>query len=217
MVVPRRQGILEVQPHHRELDASGAPLARPQTIRTIGSSSVTQSRAREIRDAKLEDLSALSELCIRTFKETFFEDNEPENMALYIEKAFSIDQLTTELREDTSRFLLAFDEDHEQPVAYAKLRSDRRDPAVSGPDPIEIERLYVDQPGLGRGFGSALMEACLGAAREANHKTIWLGVWEHNPRAIAFYQRWGFETVGSHTFRLGTDDQVDLIMKRPVD
>ena len=60
------------------------------------------------------------------------------------------------------------------------------------------------------------MRASLDAARSAGHRTIWLGVWERNARAISFYERWVFEKVGDHVFRLGSDDQTDLIMARPV-
>ncbi len=176
----------------------------------------------QIRDASLDDAQALSDLSTQTFKQTFDEHNDPADMDLYLNEAFSVEQLTQEFQEPGSRFLLAFSPgSHEPgsdvPVAYAKLRFGRCEPEISGPDPMEIERLYVDQSGIGKGFGSALMEACLQVARNTGLKTIWLGVWEHNHRALTFYQRWGFEVVGSHPFRLGTDDQIDLLMERPVE
>jgi len=64
--------------------------------------------------------------------------------------------------------------------------------------------------------GAALMRASLDAARLSGHRTLWLGVWERNTRAISFYEQWQFATVGEHKFRLGSDNQTDLIMARPV-
>ena len=84
------------------------------------------------------------------------------------------------------------------------------------PDPVELQRLYVDRTAMGRGVGAALMRATLDAARSAGYRTLWLGVWERNARAISFYERWQFETVGDHVFRLGSDHQTDLIMARRV-
>lgn len=100
--------------------------------------------------------------------------------------------------------------------AYAKLRTGTTDPSVTGSGPVELQRLYVDRSAIGYGVGAALMRASLDAARLAGHRTIWLGVWELNARAISFYERWQFQTVGDHKFRLGSDHQTDLIMVRPV-
>lgn len=60
------------------------------------------------------------------------------------------------------------------------------------------------------------MQAALDIAQSTGYRTIWLGVWERNTRAISFYTRWGFETVGDHVCRMGSDEQRDLIMARPV-
>jgi len=120
------------------------------------------------------------------------------------------------LANNANTFLLAFVNDGEQPIGYAKLRTGTTDPSVTGPDPVELERLYVDRNAIGHGVGAALMRASLGAARSAGHRTLWLGVWERNIRAISFYAKWGFETVGDHVFRLGADAQRDLIMERSV-
>ena len=101
----------------------------------------------------------------------------------------------------------------EQPAGYAKLRTGHADPSVTGPEPVELERLYVGRHVIGSGVGAALMQASLDAAQAAGHRTVWLGVWERNARAISFYVKWGFRIVGEHTFMLGTDAQRDLIME----
>jgi ribosomal protein S18 acetylase RimI-like enzyme len=170
-------------------------------------------RIRAATPADAEPLAALAE---RTFRDTFADDNSTEDMEAYVRDSFSLDRVRAELADDANTFLLAFVEGEEQPDGYAKLRTGTTDPSVTGPDPIELQRLYVDRSAIGHGVGAALMWASLEAARSAGHRTLWLGVWDRNARAISFYQRWHFETVGDHEFRLGSDRQMDLIMARPV-
>ena len=172
-----------------------------------------QPRIRAATPADAESLAALAE---QTFRDTFADHNSTEDMEAYVRDSFSLDRVRAELADDTNTFLLAFVDGEEQPDGYAKLRTGTTDPSVTGPDPVELQRLYVDQRAIGHGVGAALMRASLEAARSAGHRTLWLGVWDRNAPAISFYQRWWFETVGDHEFRLGSDRQTDLIMARPV-
>lgn len=169
-----------------------------------------------IRPATPTDAEPLAALAERTFRDTFADDNEAGDMEAYVRASFALDQVRTELADGANTFLLAFVDGSEDPTGYAKLRTGTTDPSVKGPDPVELERLYVDRSAIGHGVGAALIRACLDAAQSGGHRTLWLGVWERNARAISFYERWGFETVGDHVFRIGSDDQTDLIMERPV-
>ncbi|HYE95162.1 MAG TPA: GNAT family N-acetyltransferase, partial [Rubricoccaceae bacterium] len=169
-----------------------------------------------IRPATPADAETLAALAERTFRDTFAADNTADDMEAYVRDAFGLDRVRAELEDAANTFLLAFVNGGEQTVGYAKLRTGATDPSVTGPAPVELERLYVDRGALGHGVGAALLRASLDAARSAGHRTLWLGVWERNARAISFYERWGFETVGDHVFRLGSADQRDLIMERPV-
>jgi ribosomal protein S18 acetylase RimI-like enzyme len=169
-----------------------------------------------IRPAHAGDVDRLAALAARTFKDAFGKDNAPNDTVSYINESFSPERLRAELGNADNLFLLAFLAEADSPVGYAKLRSGTLDPSVNGPDPVELERLYVDQGAIGSGIGAALMRAVLDTARRGGHRTLWLGVWERNARAIAFYERWGFEVVGEHVFRLGSDEQTDLIMHRAV-
>ena len=169
-----------------------------------------------IRAATPADAGPLAALAGRTFRDTFAEDNAADDVEAYVRDSFSLDRVRAELTEDANTFLLAFVDGVGQPAGYAKLRTGTTDPSVTGPDPVELERLYVDRDVIGHGVGAALMRAALDEARSAGHRTLWLGVWERNARATAFYERWGFETVGDHVFRLGSDDQTDLILALPV-
>ncbi|GAB5536952.1 MAG: GNAT family N-acetyltransferase [Rubricoccaceae bacterium] len=170
-----------------------------------------------IRTAGTEDAGALAALAARTFHDSFADENAKADMDAYVHEAFSPTRVHVELANPANVFLLALTEGSDELIGYAKLRTGEADPCVSGPSPVELHRLYVDQPAIGMGVGAALMEASLKAARACGHETLWLGVWEENPRAIAFYERWGFTCVGTHIFRLGSDDQIDLVMERPVE
>jgi len=168
-----------------------------------------------LRSAHLDDAALLAALAEQTFRDSFADENAQEDMDAYVQSAFSPARIQIELANPANVFLLASAED--RLIGYAKLRVGTTDPSVRGASPVELHRLYVDQSAIGTGVGAALMEASLNAARAGGHQTLWLGVWEQNPRAIAFYERWGFTRVGNHVFRLGSDDQIDLVMERPVD
>lgn len=166
-----------------------------------------------IRIATLEDARTIRDLGINTFQDTFGKSNTPEDMKLYLDKSFSAEQVESELSEILTTFVLAYD--GEQVVGYAKLRaSDTIPEGLNSTNAIEIERIYSAKEYIGKQVGKALIEWCLSYAKLNGFDTVWLGVWEHNPRAIAFYQKWGFEQFGSHPFLLGTDLQTDLLMKK---
>lgn len=175
----------------------------------VGWSGVIHMRPATSADA--EPLAALAE---RTFRDTFAADNSSDDMDAYVRASFALDQVRAELADPASAFILACATSESSPIGYAKLRTGTSDPSVQGPTPIELERLYVDHRVIGHGVGAALMQASLDHARSRGHETLWLGVWERNARASAFYQKWGFRIVGDHVFQLGTDAQRDLIMER---
>ena len=165
-----------------------------------------------IRHGAPADAALLSELGARTFSETFAVDNTPEDLAAYLATSFSVAQQTAELEDPAATFLIA--EIDGSAVGYAKLRYGEPEKGIEGVNPIELVRLYVSREWLGRRVGEQLMRACLDEARKAGHDTIWLGVWERNNRAQAFYRKWDFRTVGEHMFKLGSDLQRDLVMQR---
>jgi diamine N-acetyltransferase len=101
-------------------------------------------------------------------------------------------------------------------VAYVQLRLDAALPAISSERPVEIQRFYVDASHHGAGLAHRLMAHVLARAQAAGAAALWLGVWERNFRALAFYRKWRFDVVGEHTFKLGDDPQRDLVMCRDV-
>ena len=172
-----------------------------------------------VRDATRADVDLLMDLCRRTFEDAFGADNTPADMAEYGAIAFSRSQILTEVLTPHSIFLLAYDAalHPDQPLGYARLLGGLADASVTGPHPVELCRLYLEPWAIGRGYGKALMQACLDRAAAEGYQTLWLGVWEHNERAQTFYDRWGFQRVGSHGFQLGQDLQTDFILARPVE
>lgn len=160
--------------------------------------------------AKESDDKILAELGEKTFRETFAKDNKASDMDYFVRKTFGPELQKNELNDSRRQIFLALD--GSVPVAYLHLFDGPVDPSVTGPNPIELLRLYVDSPWHGKGLAHQLMETAIKTSRERGFKTLWLGVWENNLKAQAFYKKWKFRETGSHIFQLGADPQVDLIM-----
>jgi ribosomal protein S18 acetylase RimI-like enzyme len=167
-----------------------------------------------IRMATSTDAVRLSELAARTFSDAFAADNRPEDMAVYLAASFTVERQAAELADPEVTTLLA--EIGSELAGYAQLRSGPAPEEVTDPAAHELVRFYVDRHHHGRGVAQSLMAAVLAAARERGARTLWLGVWERNLRAIAFYGKSGFVDVGSHEFWLGSDRQTDRLMARPI-
>ncbi|MCB0165300.1 MAG: GNAT family N-acetyltransferase [Anaerolineae bacterium] len=167
-----------------------------------------------IHPATAADAAMLAEFGTMAFAAAFVADNNPEDMAAYLAEAFSPAKQQSELADPASRFLIA--EAGGVMAGYAQIKARSVEEGVTGRNPIELVRIYTDPERIGQGIGAALMSACLEAARQGGHDVIWLGVWEKNHRAQAFYRRWGFVKVGTHIFQLGADAQTDWILQRQV-
>jgi ribosomal protein S18 acetylase RimI-like enzyme len=167
-----------------------------------------------IRPAGPADARALAILAAEAFTDTFGPDNTPTDMAMYLASAFGESVQRAEIDDPRNTILLA--ERGGGTVGYAMLREGDAPEAVGDDAAIEIVRLYSFTRWIGTGVGAALMQRCLDEVAARGRPTIWLGVWERNARAIAFYRRWGFTDVGSHSFQLGTDRQTDRVMARRV-
>lgn len=166
------------------------------------------------RQASPDDAVLLAALGAGTFTDTFAADNDPRDMAEYLAGAFGDEIQRAELED--SRHTVYFAERNGEPCGYAMLREGPAPACIRDWDAIEILRLYAVQRFIGIGIGATLMQRCLTEAASRGKSTIWLGVWEHNARAISFYRRWGFADVGTQEFMLGRDRQRDRVMARPV-
>jgi len=168
-----------------------------------------------IRHAGVADVDAYSAFARRVASETFAAQNDPENFALYLAETFGPAQQAREVTDATGSVLLA--EAAGELAGYAYLRAVPAPECVEGERPIEIARFYVAAEWHGRGLARALMAATAAEGTRLGARTLWLGVWERNPRAIAFYAKCGFRDVGSHRFMVGTDAQNDRLMAADVD
>ncbi len=169
-----------------------------------------------IREATDADARLLTDLSYTTFWDAFAHHpkNAPDDLAHYMRQAFNIEQITQELADPMSTFLVA--EIDGKPVGYAKLIVGSIEDGVTAKRPIELSRLYSQQEYIGKGVGQNLMDACFDFAAARGHDVMWLGVWEFNPRAQRFYEKNGFRLVGRHVFQLGSDPQIDLLMQREI-
>ena len=170
----------------------------------------------KIRRAVVEDATILTDLAYKTFWDAFAHHpkNAPDDLNHYMRQAFSIEQVSIELADPKNSFLIA--EIEGELAGYAKLVFDNIEPGVTADKPVELARLYSHQKSLGQGVGQKLMDACLDRSSEAGCDVMWLGVWEYNPRAKAFYEKYDFREVGKHVFQLGSDPQTDLLMQRDI-
>jgi ribosomal protein S18 acetylase RimI-like enzyme len=165
-----------------------------------------------IRYAIPDDAAALSALATRTFHDTYAAFNTPENMAAHLAATFTPDRQRIEIETPGTFIVLA---QHEQAlIAYAHVVSTIVPPPVGDAHALEIKRFYVDRAWHGCGVAQRLMTKTIASAAERGAATVWLTVWDQNPRAIAFYRKVGFRDVGLYPFRLGTDVQTDLLMIR---
>ncbi|MGI9106409.1 MAG: GNAT family N-acetyltransferase [Pyrinomonadaceae bacterium] len=170
-----------------------------------------------VRRATADDAESLAALGASTFYETFVESCRPEDMRAYLSATFGVAQQWAELADPRSIFFIAEAEGTAAAAAavgYAKLFRGETPACVMANAAVELARLYVERDWHGRGVGEALMREMLDEAGRLGCQTIWLGVWEHNERAIAFYRKWQFEVVGEHIFQVGDDPQNDLLMER---
>jgi diamine N-acetyltransferase len=166
-----------------------------------------------IRRATVADAAALAEFGARTFFETFAVDNTPEDMRLFLASTWQPDLQRAEILDNGLDTLLALDA-REALAGFAQVRVAHPPAGIEVRSPVELKRFYVDKPWQGQGVARMLMEAAEQAARARGAREFWLGVWERNERAQAFYRKCGFRKVGKQIFVVGTDPQTDDVMLR---
>jgi len=165
-----------------------------------------------IREATKDDALLIADLSRQTFYDTFAADNTKEDMELFLNKQFTKGRLILEVGAPENTFLLAYY--NTEAAGYVKLREGRQPKSLGTKNALEIARLYAVSSMIGRGVGKELMKASIEIAKERGKEVIWLGVWERNQRAIAFYEKWGFEKFDEWDFLLGNDVQRDWLMKK---
>ncbi len=158
-----------------------------------------------------DHVEQLQHMSKKIFLVSFFHLNNPEDITSYVEKAFSVEQLSIELQNPDSVFYFAMVAG--VPIGYLKLNQRSAQTELKDENGLEIERIYVDAAHQGKKVGQLLLDFAIDQARKQRLDYVWLGVWEHNPGAIRFYERSGFVRFGQHTFMIGNDPQTDFLMK----
>jgi ribosomal protein S18 acetylase RimI-like enzyme len=164
-----------------------------------------------IQRATETDLIDLQSISILTFRQAFEQFNTADDMQLYLENCLSIEQLNKEMETEVSSFFLAKIDG--ETIGYLKLNCGISDQNELDGQGLEIERIYVVEEYHGAGIGQELYSIAEEKATEIRATHLWLGVWEHNPRAIRFYEKLGFEPFGNQKFILGKDIQTDILMR----
>ncbi|MCL6601652.1 MAG: GNAT family N-acetyltransferase [Paenibacillus sp.] len=166
----------------------------------------------KIKKCSLEDLQILQQISIETFIDTFKDQNSPENMKACLERSFNSRKLERELSNISSAFFFIYF--NELLAGYLKVNINDAQSEQMGDESLEIERIYIRNKFQGKGFGKYLLNKAVEIATIQNKKMIWLGVWELNTNAIAFYKNMGFVQTGAHSFYLGDEEQIDFIMTK---
>jgi diamine N-acetyltransferase len=167
-----------------------------------------------IRECTHEDLFILQKISEETFYETFKDQNSPENMKAYLKRAFNLNQLEKELSNISSRFFFIYL--NNEVAGYLKVNTNEAQSEEMGDEALEIERIYIKDHFQKHGLGQSLYNKAIEVAVEHNKKKIWLGVWERNENAIAFYKKMGFVQTGTHSFYMGDEEQIDMIMTKTI-
>lgn len=165
-----------------------------------------------IKECTIKDSSKLQKVSYETFNETFKHQNSSENMNAYLQKAFNLNQLEKELSNILSQFFFVYF--NNEVAGYLKVNLNDAQSEKMCNDSIEIERIYIKKQFQKHGLGKYLFNKALEIAQESNKKKIWLGVWEKNDNAIAFYKKMGFVQTGTHSFFMGDEEQIDFIMTK---
>ena len=166
---------------------------------------------KSVTPSEIDQLAAISR---QTFSETFSAGNSEENLKKYLAEELSAEKLTAELNNPNSEFYFA--ELDGKIIGYLKLNFGQAQTELQDQAAVEIERIYVLKEFHGKHVGQLLYQKAIEVARQKNADYIWLGVWEENPRAINFYKKNGFAEFDKHIFRLGNDEQTDIMMKLPL-
>jgi ribosomal protein S18 acetylase RimI-like enzyme len=168
-----------------------------------------------IRALRADEATPYSAFAERLFRETYTDGYDPADIDEYVAHAFSPLQQWRELTEPGGR-VLVIEDSRNGLLGFAHLRQSPAPPALGGRHAVEISRFYVDRPWHGHGIARVLMSACIAEARSREADALWLLVYQHNPRAVAFYEKSGFQKSGTAKFQLGKRVDDDWLMVRSV-
>ncbi|NER17083.1 GNAT family N-acetyltransferase [Spongiivirga citrea] len=165
----------------------------------------------QFKKCDLGDLHKLRELSEETFIDAFEKHNNPEDFKAYVDTAFSLNAIKSQLINPSTAFYFVIKD--EEIIGYFKVNEQDAQSDLHLENTLELERVYVVKQAQGNGYGTIILNEIIDKAKSQKMKAIWLGVWEHNTDAIRFYERYGFKKFGSHPYWLGNDKQTDFVMR----
>ncbi|MEK7431617.1 MAG: GNAT family N-acetyltransferase [Cyanobacteriota bacterium] len=165
-----------------------------------------------IKKAELCDAETICELGKITFYQTFYHEESEEDMENYLSSSFSLEKIESELNDKKSVFFIVYFLD--KPVGYSKINFEKKPHEIELESCSELQRIYILNDFQGKNIARKLLYESIRAIKEKNFKYVWLGVSDRNVRAISFYKKYGFDTFGQHIFKLGKNDQIDIVMKK---
>lgn len=162
-----------------------------------------------------KDLEQLQSISINTFYDAFKDQNSTEVMEAYLKKAFDMDQLQSEMNHPQTTFYFVYQ--NEELAGYLKLNTGAAQSEAMGKEALEIERIYLVGAYQKNGLGKQLIRFSEETAKSLKLSKVWLGVWERNERAIAFYERLGFIRFSTHSFFMGEEEQTDYLLEKTLE
>jgi diamine N-acetyltransferase len=170
-----------------------------------------ENRVRLVR-VTAGDVRALRDMAVLTFTDTFGPDNTADDMEMYLQSEMTPERFAREISD--AAFEIFFAAAGDRIIGYVTLHDEDDPDEESAGKGLKIERLYLLREFQGKKFGTELMYVTEEIARRKKAGYLWLGVWEKNFPALAFYEKNGFVRTGSCLFILGKDRQTDYIMKK---
>lgn len=164
-----------------------------------------------VSKTKLADLKELLIVAKNTFSDAFAKENTKENMEIYLSENFTFEKLLSEFNNTDSKFYIATL--NKKIVGYMKINFEQAQTTINDNQSIEIERIYVVKEFQGQRIGELLCSKAFEIAKKKS-QYVWLGVWEKNRRAISFYKKNGFIEFDKHNFKLGNEEQTDILMRK---
>ncbi len=168
----------------------------------------------KIYQARPEDAEIIRDFAEYTFRHTYQEKNTPENMEAYCLHAFSVALFQSELSNHEIGYYIA--KLDESLIGFIKTLPSAPPESLTFSNPLQLSRIYVHPDYKGQGIGTLLLATAVSIALDNRHDLLWLGVWQENESAIEFYKKMGFSIMGTDTFLLGNDPQLDWVMGMPI-
>lgn len=165
-----------------------------------------------IRLASCADAASIAVLGAQVFAATYGHSVSLADLQYYLGNTYSTSAVLQDINDAKKTILVADDSDGTL-LGYAYVARDTNEPCLAGiASKAELQRLYVSPSVHGRGIGKLLAGEAEALIRNEGIAHLWLGVWEHNTKAISFYERRGYAAVGKHMFSIGKAPQRDVIM-----